>query len=477
MSTKDASKINIFLWTTYDIANTVFSMGIVSMTVLQFITILGMQEGMSYSTANFLASLGVSVSNLIVAISIPIMGSLADNAGKGKPGTIVMGALTILFTGFVYLFMNTTIALILFIIANITYQWGNLFYDTMIPRICSERQIGWVSAVGVALGYFGSFVGIGFGLLLPGVLGENVELPDNIGDIDAHPLSSYPNLLGENPLGYLRDMWLWCAVAFLLIALPFFFTRERAGESRTALSLKDRITQPFAETWTTAKEIWHYPDMKWYILGWLLTVDVVNTVIAVMKKTAEEGFRLSSTEATILLGIGVLAAVILTGITGPIVDRKGPKFTFILIAAVWTVALFIPIFTWVDAPVPGFLSFLPQFMLFIMAVLVGYGMGSTWVAGRSMTIELAPEDAVGRYFGFSRLAGKGASAFGILIFGSIVSVLAELTLPLAEQPSIAYAYKIAIIALLIMYALGFLCFLKIKDHHKEFLAGKRAPYD
>ncbi|MHA2294444.1 MAG: hypothetical protein ACXAEU_09860 [Candidatus Hodarchaeales archaeon] len=94
-----------------------------------------------------------------------------------------------------------------------------------------------------------------------------------------------------------------------------------------------------------------------------------------------------------------------------------------------------------------------------------------------MTIELAPKDAVGRYFGFSKLAGKGASAFGILIFGSIVSILAEVTLPLATKPSIAYSYKIAIAVLLVMYVLGFLCLLKIKNHHEDFLAGKRAPYD
>ena len=157
------SKLNVYAWTTYDIANTIFSMGIVSMTVLQYITLLGMSSGYDYGLSYFIASIGVALSTLIVAITIPVIGTIADNNGKGKPGTILFGSLTILFTGMVFLFDNLFLAVFLFIAANIFYQWGNLFYDTMIPRICREKDNGWVSAFGVALGYLGSF----FAVILP----------------------------------------------------------------------------------------------------------------------------------------------------------------------------------------------------------------------------------------------------------------------------------------------------------------------
>ncbi|MHA2500406.1 MAG: hypothetical protein ACXAEL_12625 [Candidatus Hodarchaeales archaeon] len=44
-SEQRASPRNIALWTTYDIANTIFSMGIVSVTILRFVQLQGMKEG------------------------------------------------------------------------------------------------------------------------------------------------------------------------------------------------------------------------------------------------------------------------------------------------------------------------------------------------------------------------------------------------------------------------------------------------
>ena len=57
MSDQATSKLNVFIWSSYDIANTIFSMGIVSMTVLQYGTILGMLNGFDYTLSFFLSSL------------------------------------------------------------------------------------------------------------------------------------------------------------------------------------------------------------------------------------------------------------------------------------------------------------------------------------------------------------------------------------------------------------------------------------
>ena len=106
-----------------------------------------------------------------------------------------------------------------------------------------------------------------------------------------------------------------------------------------------------------------------------------------------------------------------------------------------------------------------------MAVLVGFGMGSIWVVQRTMTIELAPEGKVGKYFGFSKLAGKGSSAFGMILFGGVISIFSSVT------GSLALAYKIGIGLLLVLFLIGTSFFMRMKSHHQEYLEGKRAPYD
>ncbi len=469
------SKLNVLTWTTYDIANTIFSMGIVSMTVLQYGTLLGMLNGYDYGFSYFIASIAVALSTLIVAITIPVMGTVADNNGKGKPGTILFGSLTILLTGMVALFNNLFIAMFLFIGANIFYQYGNLFYDTMIPRICREKDNGWVSALGVALGYFGSFFAVIFNLVAANILfTEAVSLPDNIGTVNPE---NYVSVLGPKSgwIGHLGPMWIICALGFLVMALPFLLTKEKAGKNRLKEEgLLRLLRSAVSETVETGKEIWNYKDMRWFVIGWFFTVDAVQTVIYIMKPAAVDGFRMGETEATILLLIGVVFAVLLTGIAGPIADRKGPKFLAKITSLIWIIALAIPIFAGsFDSTVelPPYLSILPNFSIYFMAILVGFGMGSIWVVQRTMTIELAPEGKIGKYFGFSKLAGKGSSAFGMIMFGVVISFFST------TVGSVALAYKIGIGLLLIIFIIGSWFFLKIKNHHEEYLSGKRAPYD
>jgi UMF1 family MFS transporter len=473
----ETSKLNVLLWTTYDIANTIFSMGIVSMTVLQYGTILGMLNGIDYGLSYFIANIAAAFSTLIVAITIPIMGTIADNNGKGKPGTILFGSLTILLTGSIYLFDNFFLAMFLFISANVFYQWGNLFYDTMIPRISQEKDTGWVSAVGVALGYFGSFFAVIFNLAAVAFFKDSVyeSLPDNIGTIDP---SNYEAVLGvpkSEWIGHLGPMWIICAAGFFLMALPFLLTKEAAGKNLIKTEgLRRLLKTTVSETIETGKEIWNYKDMRWFVIGWFFTVDVVQTVIYIMKPAAIDGFGLGESQSTVLLLVGVVFAVLLTGFAGPIADRKGPKFLAILVSVIWIIALCIPVFAGsFDSSIelPVILTILPNFTIYLMAILIGFGMGSIWVVQRTMTIELAPEGKVGKYFGFSKLAGKGSSAFGIIIFGGVISVFST------SLGSLALAYKIGIGVLLILFIIGTTFFSRVKNHHEEYLAGKRAPYE
>ncbi|MFX0186020.1 MAG: hypothetical protein ACFE95_23295, partial [Candidatus Hodarchaeota archaeon] len=90
-----------------------------------------------------------------------------------------------------------------------------------------------------------------------------------------------------------------------------------------------------------------------------------------------------------------------------------------------------------------------------------------------MTIELAPPEKIGQYFGFSKLAGKGSSAIGMILFGGVIGFFASA----AGFRSNVLAYKVGIGLLFVLFLIGFLFFTRIKSYHEEYLAGKRAPYN
>ncbi len=465
---KRSTRGNILLWSMYDLANTVFSMGIVSLTVIKFFTLLGMQQGLSWSESNFLAGLAGSISTIFVALTIPFMGALSDKSGERKSKVVLLGVLCILTTGIVYFFVNFWIAFFLFIIANITYQWGNLFYDAMIPHICAEDEIGKVSATGVAIGYVGSFIAIAILFILPfvGILDHTPLREDGV------PLSApieeggMPISFDQIVLGEFQWMWLICALAFLITAIPFLWVTERTKKEPHSTS--SVLKSAFSELKITTREVVTYRDMLFFMIGWILTVDVVNTIIAYMLPAAEDAWGLSGTMPLILIFVGVIGASVLTLAIGPVSDKQGPKMAFLIVGVGYLFTLVIAVLADTNDPSLGGVWLV---LLFIAALIIGGAQGSTWVANRQMVIELAPEDKVGQYFGFSKLVSKGGSAIGMSIFAAVLSITQEIT------GSIPTSYRVGFIVLGVIYIIGLIFLMLVKDHHKDYLAGKRAPFD
>ncbi len=93
------------------------------------------------------------------------------------------------------------ITLALFVVANVAYQAGLQFYDALLPEVSTEENRGWIGGIGVGVGYLGSYIGVGVGLLLISVYNYPIEI-------------IFPVV----------------AVLFLLFALPcFFFVKERGN--------------------------------------------------------------------------------------------------------------------------------------------------------------------------------------------------------------------------------------------------------
>ncbi|MFX0092092.1 MAG: MFS transporter [Candidatus Hodarchaeota archaeon] len=467
-----ASTKNVLLWSMYDLANTIFSMGIVSLTVVKFFTLLGMKQGLEWNIAFMLAQGASAISTIIVAITVPFMGALSDRSGTRKPWVLALGLLCILFTGLVFFLPFFWIAFFLFMVANITYQYGNLFYDSQIPHISSKNDMGRVSAIGVAIGYFGSFIALALSMIVLPLLVGGHTLVDEAGNLqDPVTLAAVPP--DQIVLGDFHWMWLACAVAFFVTMIPYFFSWERTQRREAALSQIFR--EAGAELVATIKDVVRYRDALLFYIGWVLTVDVVNTIIVNMLPAAEDAFGMATSkvfglpEPQVVLLVGVCAAVFLTYFIGPAIDKRGPKLAFGIIGVAYLTALTIAMVA--DVSAPGIFGPLSHILIYIMAILVGGAMGSTWVAGRQMVIELAPEEKVGQYFGFQKFCGKGVSAIGAGVFGLVVAISFTLF------GSVPLSYRFGFLSLALIYLAGLFFLMLVKSYHQRFLAGERAPYE
>ncbi len=152
------SRLAVISWALYDLANTIFSMNIVSLYFsLWVVNAMGGSDA-AYGAAN-------SLSMGLMFLTAPFLGAISDQAARRIPFLVATTLLCVAFTALLGL-GGLTLSLLLFIVANYMFQAGLVFYDALLPVVSTEHSRGKVGGLGIGLGYLGSFIGVGSGLLL-----------------------------------------------------------------------------------------------------------------------------------------------------------------------------------------------------------------------------------------------------------------------------------------------------------------------
>ncbi|MHA1187759.1 MAG: MFS transporter [Candidatus Heimdallarchaeota archaeon] len=391
---------NVFKWSMYDLANTIYSMVIVSLIIKQYILIIG---GLEYGyDAEHTFNIVFAVMQIIVAIGMPIMGALSDRAGRRKPFILVLTGVILISASLLGLLHSITYVLIFFVIANIAYQWSLAFYDAMLVFVANPKDVGKVGGFGVAFGYFGTLIGMAVMLVLSGAWGD----PNSTGKFSEYSYGYY-----DNPWTFVIAMGL-----FLACAIPFIFVKERQKKSKIP-PVKQLLKETFGQVGQTFKEIRSHKEMFKFIIGYFLVVDVANLIVLNMFLIVNVGLGMPVLFGMIFIIISTVSAVIFTYFIGMFATKYGAKNAFWLVGGLWGAAMIIGILGILFAsPINTESVNFAFIMIIIMGVIAGPALGGTWVAQRAMVTELAPKEKFGEYFGFSKLSGKVSAALGPLIW-------------------------------------------------------------
>ncbi len=376
---------SVVSWILYDLANTIFSMNIVSLYFsLWVVNVMGGNDA-DYGFAN-------SASMAVIFLLSPLLGALTDQAPRRKPfligSTLVCVSCTLLLGQW-----GLLLSLAFFAVANIAYNAGLQFYDAMLPDVSTEANRGRIGGIGVGVGYLGAFLGVGMGQLL-------------LKDVELLPLAQQSSRYAT--------VFQLSAVLFLLFALPcFFFVRERWHPDRHFTLAS--FGKAFQQVQHTLRSSTSYPGLVRFLVGRFFYTDAVNTVIAFMGiyVTNEVGF--SNSQASLVLMVAIFFAVIGGFVWGRVVDRGGPRRSLMLVLSLWMV-----VFTW--AALVGLLN-LPGVLFWPVPCLAGIALGGTWTADRPFMLRLTPPEKVGEFYGLYGMVGRFAAITGPLLWGLVVNVL------------------------------------------------------
>src|SRR5665648_512481 len=120
-------------WYLYDFGNSAYA-GVVLLAVYSAYfkgTVVGGARG------SFLWGLAIGIAMLVVAVIAPILGTIADFSGSKKVFLFVFTSVNILFTGLLFFVQkgDVFIGMLFFILAEIGYRSGQVFYNSLLQEI------------------------------------------------------------------------------------------------------------------------------------------------------------------------------------------------------------------------------------------------------------------------------------------------------------------------------------------------------
>lgn len=374
----------IFTWCLYDWANSSFTTLVVTFVYATYFT---QQMAPDPTTGTALWSRGIAISAVVIALLSPFLGAAADRQGKLRAYLIRSSLICIAATAtlsFVApgMVQATTLALTLFIIANIAFELGIVFYNALLPAIAPPQKLGRISGYGWGFGYLG-------GLCCLALAGVTL-------------VSETPWLPVSTEAGFqYRASNLLVAAWFLLFSLPLF--RSTPGQSprpqkSAPLSLKSRFLQ-------TLKDLRDYPEVGKFLLAHLLYNDGLVTIIAFGGIYAAGTFQMRFDEV-LVFGIALnIAAGLGSLVMGKVDDRLGGKVTVLLSLGALSTGSLLAVLSH-DRPA-----------FWLAGCIIGFFTGPNQSASRSLMARLTPAQHRAEFFGFFTLSGKITSFLGPLLLG------------------------------------------------------------
>ena len=371
-------------WYLYDFGNSAYAAVVVLAVYSAYFK--GSVVGGAKGTALWGTSVGIAM--LISAVLSIIMGPIADFSATKKKLLFGFSAMSWIFTALLFFVTKGAIFLgmLFYILAEIGYRMGQVFYNGLLPEITTSKDMGRVSGNGWAIGSMGGIVCLL--IVLPIIL------------------------LGGDGNFPVRISMVITAVFFALSTIPgLLWIKERAHPQKLPAG-QNYLTIGFTRLGQTIKNIRHFKEFAKFMVAFLIYNDGIMMAMDFAAIIGGVLYGMNEVQLIIMMIIVQVTSIFGAYVSGIYGEKAGFKKALMI-----SLTMMLGTIIWMlfNKTMIGY---------FIITALAGFALTGVQAVSRTMTGFFAPKGQSAEFYSFESVAGRASSFVGPAIYGWLATGVA-----------------------------------------------------
>lgn len=409
-------------WYLYDFGNSAYA----AVVLLAVYSAYFKDQVVGGAEGSRLWGLSLGIAMLVVAVISPVLGAVADYSSSKKRFLFFFTGLACVATALLFFVGPGDIVtgMLFFILAEIGYRSAQVFYNSLLPDIATEDDIGRISGLGWAIGSLGGIVCLVIILALIMLIGGGFIV---------------------------RLSFLITAAFYAASSIPIFFWLKEKGEPKKPENGSNYLKMGFKRVVETFHAVRKFREFIKFMVAFLIYNDGIIMALDFAAILGAVLYGMDQQQLIFLMIAVQVTSVIGAYLFGELSDRIGPKTSLIisLIAMIGAVTLMV-----FNKTLTGY---------FIIASFAGFALTGVQSVSRTIIGLFSPPGQSAEFYGFFAVAGRTSSFIGPTLYGILAAeaavwyVNSGLNLIEAEKAG----QRAALLSILVFLIIGFIGLLTV----------------
>ncbi len=412
-------------WYLYDFGNSAYAAVVLLAVYSRYFKdqVVGGAQG------SWLWGLSVSLAMLVVAISSPVLGAIADFSGTKKRFLLFFTSMAVVFTAMLFFVGegNVLLGMLLFILAETGYRGAQVFYNSLLTEIAAPEEMGRVSGIGWAVGSAGGILCLL--LVLPLIM------------------------LFEGTL-IVRISFIITGLYFAVSTIPLFLWLRERADGRPLPEGENYGSLGFRQTLATLRTVKSYREFIKFIVAFLICNGGVIMALNFAAIIGNVLFGMGQEDLIIFVILvqvtNVFGAYAFGALTEKLDVKRSLMLSLLMMAGVVIWMFFARTVT----------------VFYVIGALAGFAMAGVQSVSRAMVGVLMPQEQSAEFYGFFAVAGRTSSFIGPVVYGAVAKWGAQYYESLGRAPQLAeqMGQRWGILSIAAFLLLGSLLMFGVNEH-------------